>query len=76
MRDTPPPRASTDTAPPAYTLWDVTGPRGEKLADLRNNKYIARRGGWKRLCCVLGVLIILVISLGVGLGVGLAKRNR
>lgn len=70
-----PPRVSAETAPPGYTLWDVTGPRGEKLRDVRNNKHLSRRGGWKRALLVLLVLVALAIGLGVGLGVGLAKRN-
>jgi hypothetical protein len=71
----PGPRRSVDSLPPKYTLWDVTGPRGEKLRDLRNNKQIARRGGWKRLLAVVLLLVAVAVGLGVGLGVGLVKNQ-
>jgi hypothetical protein len=70
-----PPRPSFENSPPDYTLWDTKGPKVEKLIDVRNNKHIVRRGGWKRLAAVLGISLVIIIGLGVGLGVGLAKKN-
>lgn len=58
-----------------YSVWDVSGPRGEKLMDMRNNKYMVRRGGWKRLCLIFLVVAIIAIALGVGLAVGLRKAH-
>ncbi len=70
-----PPRHSFETPPPKYSVWDATGPKGEKLGDVRNNKYIARRGGWRRIL-ILGILIVAVIvALVVGLVIGLRKEN-
>ena len=58
-----------------YTLWDVTGPKGEKFEDLRNNAYVARRGGWRRIGVLTAIVIILVVALAVGLAVGLRKKS-
>lgn len=70
-----PPRHSFETPPPKYSVWDATGPKGEKLGDVRNNKYIARRGGWRRIL-IMGILIIaMIVALVVGLVVGLHKKN-
>ena len=71
-----PPAAEYDRSPPTYSVWDVSGPRGERLMDMRNNKYIVRRGGWKRLCIVLVILAAVSIALGVGLGIGLRRAHR
>jgi hypothetical protein len=46
------------------------------LSDVRNNKHIARRGGWKRLCIIVIVLLFVVIALAVGLGVGLKNKKK
>ncbi len=56
-------------------MWDVTGPKGEKLEDLRNNAYVARRGGWKRICLIALVVIACIVALAVGLAVGLHKKH-
>lgn len=69
--------------PPPYSHFDesgsVTGPKGEKLADVRralgNNKHIAKRGGWKRLAIIAAVVVACIIALGVGLGVGLKHKS-
>ena len=71
-----PPRHSFDSSPPKYSVWDVTGPKGEKLQDVRNNKYIARRGGWTRLLVIGFVLFAVIIALVVGLAVGLRKNRK
>ncbi|CAF9943837.1 MAG: hypothetical protein ALECFALPRED_001470 [Alectoria fallacina] len=69
-----PPRYS-GRSPPTYSLWDVTGPKGEKFEDLRNNAYVARRGGWRRICLVAAIVIACVVALVVGLVVGLHKKH-
>lgn len=70
-----PPRHSFEESPPNYSFWDVTGPKGEKLTDVRNNKYIARRGGWRRICLFTLVVLAMLVALAVGLGVGLRKKH-
>lgn len=70
-----PPRHSFEKPPPKYSVWDVTGPKGEKLVDVRNNKYIASRGGWKRICIILWVLTAIVLALCLGLIMGLRKKS-
>lgn len=69
-----PPRYS-GRSPPTYTLWDVTGPKGEKFEELRNNAYVARRGGWRRICLVAIIVIACLVALVVGLAVGLHKKH-
>lgn len=58
----------------------IEGHDSEKLAQLRrdvvNNKHVAKRGGWLRLCLVLGILSSCVIGLAVGLVFGLKKRSK
>lgn len=71
-----PPRHSFEAPPPKYALWDVTGPKGEKLVDVRNNKHIARRGGWRRTCLIALILAAAVVALVVGLVVGLRNRAK
>ena len=71
-----PPRHSFDERPPRYTLWDVMGPKGESFHDVRNNKYIAQRGGWKRICLIFLLVLMIVVAVVVGLAVGLSKRPR
>ncbi|KAG8533851.1 uncharacterized protein KY384_001592 [Bacidia gigantensis] len=71
-----PPRYSNGDGPPKYSFWDITGPKGEKFDDLRNNAYIAKRGGLKRICLILSFLLILLIALAVGLGVGLSQKKK
>ncbi len=68
-----PPHYGSGHPPPKYTFWDVTGPKGEKFEDLRNNEYIAKRGGWKRICTISLIVLFLLIGLVVGLAVGLTK---
>ena len=71
-----PPTYRTGGSPPGYTFWDVKGPKGEKFEDLRNNAYIARRGGWRRLCIILWILVLAIVALSVGLGIGLNKKSK
>ncbi|MCJ1479526.1 hypothetical protein MMC13_008212 [Lambiella insularis] len=74
-----PPRHSYEEPPPKYSLWDVTGPKGEKLMELRHNinanKHIAGRGGWKRLFLLVLMVIAIIVALAVGLSIGLRNRN-
>ncbi|KAL8910973.1 MAG: hypothetical protein Q9171_003784 [Xanthocarpia ochracea] len=70
-----PPRRSFESPPPKYSVWDTTGPKGEKLAEMRNNKHIARRGGWRRICLILLILLTLIVGLAVGLTIGLRKKE-
>ncbi|KAI4168179.1 MAG: hypothetical protein LQ343_006618 [Gyalolechia ehrenbergii] len=70
-----PPRFSFEDSPPKYSVWDTTGPKGEKLADVRNNKHIARRGGWKRICLIALLTVGIIVALVVGLVFGLRKKN-
>lgn len=70
-----PPRYKDGKEPPKYSMWDVTGPKGEKFEDLRNNAYVARRGGWKRICLIGLIVIVCIVALAVGLGVGLHKKH-
>ncbi|KAL9023931.1 MAG: hypothetical protein Q9196_006875 [Gyalolechia fulgens] len=70
-----PPSISFENSPPNYSVWDTTGPKGEKLAEVRNNKHIARRGGWKRICLIALLTIGVIVALVVGLVVGLRKKT-
>ncbi|MCJ1270130.1 hypothetical protein MMC22_010024 [Lobaria immixta] len=70
-----PPRASYENPPPKYSPWVATGPKGEKLWEVRNNKYIASRGGWKRICLVGFVVVAILVALIVGLVLGLKKSK-
>lgn len=70
-----PPSHSFEKSPPQYSFWDVTGPKGEKLTDVRNNKYIARRGGWRRICLIFLLLLSIILALAIGLGIGLRKHH-
>ena len=70
-----PPRYRDGREPPKYSVWDVTGPKGEKLGDIRNNVYIAQRGGWKRICLVALIVIACIVALAVGLAVGLHEKH-
>lgn len=86
-----PSESTQRTGPPVYD-WVPSpvdddnisnGPvEGEKLAALRQSGGFQRkqltRGGWGRICLVVGLVALLVIGLAVGLGVGLTvgRRNR
>lgn len=70
-----PPSHSFEKPPPQYSFLDVTGPKGEKLTDVRNNRHIARRGGWRRICLIALVVLAVIVALAVGLGVGLHKNH-
>lgn len=76
------PRVSAESAPPPYakgnwvTAPPVEGPvEGEKLHALRNNRHIARRGGWRKVLVLVIVALVIVLALAVGLGVGLTRRH-
>ncbi|KAL5431051.1 hypothetical protein PMIN07_009318 [Paraphaeosphaeria minitans] len=63
--------ASAHSSGYSYNVWS----ENEKFVALRNNKQIAKRGGWKRLLVILAIILLLVVALGVGLGVGLKKKK-
>ena len=71
-----PPRHSYEKSPPKYSPWVATGPKGEKLWEVRNNKHVASRGGWKRICLVGVVVTAVLAALIVGLVVGLKKKKK
>src|SRR2546423_4816878 len=61
-------------APPACDEYnDVTGPRGENFSDLRNNRHVAKRGGWTRVLLFVLIVLLVIVGLAVGLGVGLTR---
>ncbi len=71
-----PPIYSDKNSPPEYSFFNnVVGPKGEKFDDLRNNEFIAERGGWKKLCTIGFVLLLLVIGVVVGVAVGITKKH-
>ena len=70
-----PPRHSFEESPPNYSFWDVTGPKGERLTDVRNNKHITQRGGWRRICLIFLVVLAVIVALAVGLGIGLRRHQ-
>lgn len=55
----------------SFNVWSD----GEKFAALRNNKQIAKRGGWKRLAVIIAAIIACIIALAVGLALGLKKSS-
>ena len=62
--------------PPPYTEYnDVTGPRGELFSDLRRNRRVAKRGGWRRLRLIIALVAVVLAGLVVGLVVGLTHSN-
>lgn len=58
----------------------IEGHDSEKLAQLRrdlvNNKHVAKRGGWLRLCLVLAIASFCITGLAVGLTFGLRNRSK
>lgn len=64
-----------DPEPLVYDFENIIGPGGEKLADVRQNRYHSTRGGWKRLLLLIFVSILLIIGLIVGLVLGLKARS-
>jgi hypothetical protein len=71
------PFQSSDAREPPFTEYnDVTGPRGEKFSDLRNNRHVAKRGGWTRVLLIALIVLLLIVGLAVGLGVGLTRSKK
>ncbi|MCJ1372735.1 hypothetical protein MMC20_003960 [Loxospora ochrophaea] len=73
-----PPRPSFEKPPPVYSLSDPdpqTPPRSQRWSIVRNNRHVARRGGWKRLLILAIVVIIIAVGLALGLAIGLKARN-
>jgi hypothetical protein len=67
--------------PPSYWEDDnsIDGKDPEKLSrwtkEVTNNKHVAKRGGWLRLCLIALVVMLCIVGLVVGLVVGLRKRH-
>lgn len=74
--DDDPPRPSFDKSPPQYSLWDTTGPKGERLWEVRKCHYEGRRGGWKRTMLIAIIVAVAVVALVVGLVIGLKKNAK
>lgn len=74
--DDDPPRPSFDKSPPQYSLWDATGPKGERLWEVRENHHVRRRGGLKRTILIAFVVTVAAVALVVGLVVGLKKNSK
>lgn len=70
-----PPRHSYEKSPPPYSIWSVTGPKGERLADLRRTERGRKRGGWRRLCLVALLVVAALVGLIVGLVIGLRNKH-
>ncbi len=70
------PRPSFDRSPPKYSLWDATGPKGDRLWEVTENRYISRRGGWRRISLIGLIVAAVVVALVVGLAVGLKKKDK
>lgn len=70
-----PPKYVGGASPPDYSIWDETSKRGEKLQKIRNNRFIAGRGGLGRICLIILIILTIVLALAIGLGVGLSKRK-
>lgn len=70
-----PPPHSYENSPPKYSPWVATGPKGERLWEVRNNKFIASRGGFKRICLIGLVVAAVLVALIVGLVLGLRKKK-
>lgn len=48
---------------------------GEKLGGFRNNRQIAKRGGWKRLALIVALVLTAVIAIIIGAVVGTRKKS-
>jgi hypothetical protein len=63
-------------SPPFANYDNVRGPKGEKFTDLRNNRHVAKRGGWTRVLLIALIVLLILAGLGVGLGVGLTRSKK
>jgi len=70
-----PPRHNHEKSPPEYSLRDESSPKEQRFMAIRSNKQLAKRGGWKRLLCIVLFLIAVIIALAVGLSVGLKEHH-
>ncbi|KAF2801571.1 uncharacterized protein BDZ99DRAFT_504509 [Mytilinidion resinicola] len=74
------PRESLEDGPHgssySYSAWSETS--GEKLYDLKdikNNKQVSKRGGWKRLALIVAVLLTIIVAIVIGVVVGTRKKH-
>ncbi|KAI9829976.1 MAG: hypothetical protein M1826_005149 [Phylliscum demangeonii] len=73
-----------DSPPPSYSFavgeevdgdGDGHGDGGEKRRrNVRDRKFIARRGGWRRLLVAVVALVLVAVAVIVGVAVGLRKK--
>ncbi|KAL1630505.1 hypothetical protein SLS56_004779 [Neofusicoccum ribis] len=59
------------------TAWSEGGlfSKDAKLDALRNNRHIAKRGGWGRLLLIVAIIVAAIIALALGLVFGLQKTK-
>src|SRR5207248_1061841 len=69
-------RHNSDQSPSPYTTYaTAVGPAGEKFTNFRNNRHIAQRGVWKRLCIIITVVLVVIVALIIGMVMGLRKKH-
>lgn len=71
---------NSDSPRTYFTMSDASGSdtdheQEKRLAELRENPQIAKRGGWRRLAVAALIAILCIVGLVVGLVVGLNERN-
>jgi hypothetical protein len=71
---------NSDSPRSYFAMSDASGSdtdheQEKRLAELRENPQIAKRGGWKRLAVAALLTILCIVGLVVGLVMGLNKRN-
>jgi hypothetical protein len=66
--------------PPPYSVYDdVTGPKGEKFSDVRENKRFQskkKRGGWKRLTVIAILIAGVIAAIVAGVVVGINNHKK
>jgi hypothetical protein len=75
---------TTTIVPPRNDLDNITGPRGEKFSDVRQNRRSYqdpkprsrwRRCGWRTFICLALLLVVIATFLAIGLVVGLKRMH-
>jgi hypothetical protein len=63
--------------PGPYTEYnEITGPARLKFSDLRNNRHVQKRGGWRRMWLLVVLVFLMIIGLVLGLVFGLKAKHR
>jgi len=77
-----PPKNSYEGSPPDYSYFASVSSQGakeDKLSEVepgwKDNTFISKRGGWKRLGIIALLALLAIVGLGAGLGVGLTKHK-